>query len=100
MARLNGNTVVRRGYEVVPLAAGDEIPEWAVDQVGDHLIAEDESQEPSDTGQEAGQEAVDPSGATPVGSWKVDDLRSYAKANGIDLHGATSKAEILAAVQG
>ena len=96
MARLNGNTVVRRGYEVVPLAAGDEIPEWAVDQVGDHLIAEDESQEPSDTG----QEAVDPSGATPDGSWKVDDLRSYAKANGIDLHGATSKAEILAAVQG
>ena len=42
MAKLNANTVVVDGYSTVVLMAGDEIPEWAADQVGDHLIEPDE----------------------------------------------------------
>lgn len=42
MATLNANTIVRRGYEAVVLYAGDEAPEWATDQIGDHLIQADE----------------------------------------------------------
>lgn len=38
MAVLNATTVVRNGYDVVVLYAGDEVPEWAADQVGDHLL--------------------------------------------------------------
>lgn len=38
MAKLNANTVVRKGFEAVSLSAGDEVPEWAVDQVGEHLL--------------------------------------------------------------
>lgn len=38
MGRLNANTVVMRGYEAVSLAQGDEVPEWAADQVGEHLL--------------------------------------------------------------
>lgn len=43
MARLTENTVlVRPGtLEVVILAAGDEVPDWADGMVGDHLV-EDE----------------------------------------------------------
>ena len=42
MAKLNANTVVQQGYEHVVLLAGDEVPEWAAAQVGDHLIEPDE----------------------------------------------------------
>lgn len=42
MAVLNATTVVRNGYDVVVLYAGDEVPEWAADQIGDHLIKTDE----------------------------------------------------------
>lgn len=37
MATLNANTIVRRGYEAVVLYAGDEVPDWAADQIGEHL---------------------------------------------------------------
>ena len=42
MATVNATTIVRKGYEAVVLLAGDEIPEWAADQVGDHLIKADD----------------------------------------------------------
>ena len=42
MAKLNANTVVIKDYSPVSLYAGDEIPEWAADQIGDHLIEQDE----------------------------------------------------------
>lgn len=49
--RLNGNTVVRHPDTqiVVTLHAGETLPEWAVGQVGDHLLdspAADASSEP------------------------------------------------------
>ena len=40
MATVNATTIVRKGYEAVVLLAGDEIPEWAADQVGDHPLEE------------------------------------------------------------
>ncbi len=47
MATVNATTIVRKGYEAVVLLAGDEIPEWAADQVGDHLIKADD-EKPAD----------------------------------------------------
>lgn len=43
MAKLNGNTTVMRPdtLEVVALAEGDDVPDWAVGLIGDHLV-EDE----------------------------------------------------------
>ena len=43
MAKLNANTTVMRPdtLEVVTLAEGDEVPDWADSLIGDHLI-EDE----------------------------------------------------------
>lgn len=43
MAKLNANTTVMRPdtLEVVTLAEGDEVPDWAEGLIGDHLI-EDE----------------------------------------------------------
>ena len=43
MAKLNANTTVMRPdtLEVVALAEGDEVPDWAVGLIGDHLV-EDE----------------------------------------------------------
>lgn len=38
MAKLTANTVVLKGFEAVVLYAGAEVPEWAADQVGDHLL--------------------------------------------------------------
>lgn len=39
-------------------------------------------------------------GEKPNDGWKVDELREYAKANDIDLGGATKKADILKALEG
>ena len=43
MAKLNANTTVMRPdtLEVVALAEGDDVPDWAVGLIGDHLV-EDE----------------------------------------------------------
>ena len=40
MAKLNANTTVMRPdtLEVVALAEGDEVPDWAVGLIGDHLV--------------------------------------------------------------
>jgi hypothetical protein len=37
VAILNATTVVSKGYETVVLLAGDEVPDWAADQIGEHL---------------------------------------------------------------
>ena len=95
MARLTANTALTNPDTLVvtPLTAGDEVPEWAEGMVGDHLL---------DAAPEAAAQSADGEDATstPDESWTVADLREYAKANDIDLHGATSKADILAAING
>lgn len=57
MATLNANTVVRRGFESVVLYAGDEVPEWAADQVGEHLLS-------APAAEVAAEEVVTDTGAT------------------------------------
>lgn len=83
MARLTGNTVVTRPdtLDVVALAEGDDVPGWADGLIGEHLLL----------AEEAGSGAPDE-------SWTVVELREYAKANDVDLDGATAKADILAAI--
>lgn len=109
MAKLNANTVVKKpdGLDVVVLMAGDDVPEWAAGLIGDHLLAGPVTS-PSDSGaggtEESGVAASADTGgadgATPDASWTVADLRDYAKANNVDLDGATAKADILAAIKG
>lgn len=43
MARLTENTLVTRPdtLDLVSLFAGDELPEWAVGMVGDHILRDD-----------------------------------------------------------
>ena len=47
MARLNANTVLSRPdtLEVITLAAGEDVPDWADGLVGEHLI-DDEPEKP------------------------------------------------------
>ncbi|WP_346007460.1 SAP domain-containing protein [Janibacter terrae] len=54
MATVSQNTLVRKSDtgEVVVLNAGEEVPEWAVSQVGDHLVDAD------DQGEEGGYESM------------------------------------------
>lgn len=44
MAKLSANTTLLREdtLEVVSLAAGDEVPDWATGLVGDHLIEDEQ----------------------------------------------------------
>ena len=98
MARLTANTVVTNPDTLVvtALAAGDEVPEWAQGLIGDHLTGEPVADVPerSENTDEAGKAGV------PDESWTVVELREHAKTNGIDLAGATTKADILAAING
>ena len=58
MPKLNATTVVRKGYEVVVLLAGEEVPDWAADLVGGHLIADEpESADESDSEPESDEGA-------------------------------------------
>ena len=43
MAKLNANTTVMRPdtLEVVALAEGDEVPDWADGLIGDHLVLDE-----------------------------------------------------------
>ena len=44
MAKLNANTTVMRPdtLAVVTLAEGDEVPDWADDLIGNHLVEDEE----------------------------------------------------------
>ncbi len=42
MAKLNANTVVLKDGVGFSLYEGDVVPEWAVDQVGAHLLVEED----------------------------------------------------------
>lgn len=87
MARLLGNTVLRDPStgDLVSVAAGEDVPQWAEGIVGAHLLDTPTESEESDQ---------------PEESWTVAELRDYAKAHDIDLEGATVKADILDAIKG
>lgn len=81
MARLSVTVIVRHPStgQIEVLSEGSDLPEWADGLVGDHALD---------------------GGDGPSAAWKVSDLREYAQENEIDLGGATTKAEILAAIRG
>ena len=85
--KVTANTMLRDPStgDLVSVAAGEDVPQWADGLVGAHLL--DAPVEP---------EKVD----EPDESWTVADLRTYAKRNGVDLEGATAKADILDAIKG
>lgn len=100
MAKVNGTVVVRNPstLAVVVLHAGDDVPEWA--EVGEHLTgepdepSEEQQEEPQgDTGEQEQEETP-----TPDDSWTNADIKQYAEDKGIDLGGATTKADMLAAI--
>ena len=83
--KVTANTLLRDPStgDLVSVAAGEDVPEWAERLIGAHILkAEPEKAEQPDE------------------SWTVADLRAYAKHNGVDLDGATAKADILAAIKG
>jgi hypothetical protein len=67
MAKLNDNTLVLRDGAPVSLLKGDDVPDWAKDQVGDHLL-------------EGGAKQED--GSAPKGNASREDWAAYAKAKG------------------
>lgn len=87
MAKLKENTLLTRPgtLDLVSLSAGDDVPDWAAGLVGEHLLADGPKPEADKAG-------------GPDGSWTVVELREHAKTTDIDLAGATTKADILAAI--
>ena len=85
--KVTANTLLRDPStgDLVSVASGEDVPEWAVGLVGAHLLDTPTESEKADQ---------------PDESWTVADLRDYAKAHDIDLEGATVKADILDAIKG
>lgn len=102
MARLLGNTVLRDPStgDLVSVAAGEDVPGWAEGLVGAHLLDTPTESEKADQLDESEESDQPEKAAEPDESWTVSDLRDYAKANDIDLEGATVKADILDAIKG
>lgn len=98
---LTGHTSVRRGLFRVDLARGQELPEWAEGMVGDHLLSDAPPAAPVVKVKAPAQEPVEvPEDAdeTPAKSWTNQRIQKYAEDNGIDLGGATTKDDMLAAI--
>ena len=93
MPRLAGNTTLRHpeSSEVLSLIKGDQVPDWAADMVGAHLLApEPPTDDPGDTVFDLG---------SPSADWTVAQLRDYAKAHEVTLGAdVTTKAAILEAL--
>ena len=85
--------VVKVGEELRYLDHGAAVPEQADAESVEHLLAVGlvaESVEPQ--GESAGEESVD------LDALNLDELRTYAAENGIDIGDATRKADIRAAI--
>ena len=102
MAKFLKETVhVRKGFTAVALLAGSEVPEWAEDQVRDHLIASDAPAEVVEGNAAAEPETDAPAEvveAVPSMDWTAAEIKGYADERGVDLGGASTKADMLAAI--
>lgn len=106
--RLTANTVVTGPGMVGPVAlmAGDELPGWADGMVGEHLLVESvpvvvdaaAPVVPAVITPPVPDPTPEPEPA-PDESWTVEDLKAHAKEHDVDLSGARSKADILAAIE-
>ena len=106
VAKVNDTVAVRNPetFEVVTLHAGDDVPSWA--EVGEHLtstveassIQQAEGETPEAPVEGQGDEDVQAAVYTPDESWTNADIKQYADDHGIDLGGATTKADMLAVI--
>lgn len=88
MAKLNDNTLVLRNGSPVSLLKGEDVPDWAKDQVGDHLI-------------DGSSDSFDDSGLPPKagrGSG-LEAWQKYADDNGITYAEGATRDDIIAAVE-
>lgn len=53
MAKFSKHVPVHDGFNTVWFAPGDEVPEWAADKVGDHVIISTASKSTKETTQDA-----------------------------------------------
>ena len=100
--KVTANTLLRDPStgDLVSVAAGEDVPEWAEGLVGAHLLDAPVEQEKTDQLDESDESDQPEKTDQPDESWTVADLRDYAKAHDIDLKGATVKADILDAIKG
>lgn len=100
MAELNANTLVRRPEtgEVVLLAAGGQVPDWATDQVGEHLLTPSattpEPQTPAASTKPAG-DGPPPKGGAGSGA---PEWRAYAARKGVEVPADANRDQVVAAL--
>ena len=89
MAKLTANVVLTHpdSGAVEFLAEGSTVPEWAANLIGSHVVKAEDAAEG-----EAGSSAPDK-------TWTNDKIVAYAAEHGIDLDGATVKADMLAKIE-
>lgn len=91
MAKLNDNTLVLRNGSPVSLSKGDDVPDWAKDQIGDHLL--EGADESADS---AASDGAPPKGGAGSG---IEAWRAYADKLGVTYDDDTSREDIIAAVE-
>lgn len=86
MPHLTGNTIVRNpdDQQLVVLRAGQEVPDWAVEQVGDHLLGGPAAAPAEPAGGESGNEAPTEPPRAGRGSG-LEAWKAYAESLGIEV---------------
>lgn len=97
MAKLTANVMVRNPKTGDPtlLMAGSEVPEWASDQVGNHVLNTGES---SESGGDVESDADEPPPKAGPGSSRSRWL-SYADDHGVRMRDDAAKDDIIAACE-
>jgi hypothetical protein len=97
MATLNSNTIVAHPETGAPtvLLSGDEVPDWAAELIGDHLLASAADKEGDQT-PDPDADALPPTSGRGSG---VEAWQKYADGKGIAYPEGASRDEIIAAVE-
>lgn len=99
--KLTANVVVRHPESGSPafLPEGSDLPDWAADLVGDHVLAGEATGDEPEHGSESHSEPVgDPPPIAGAGSSKAR-WADYARANGVEVSDGASRDEIVDAVR-
>ncbi|HEY9265502.1 MAG TPA: hypothetical protein VIQ11_12950 [Mycobacterium sp.] len=93
MATLSGNTILAHPETGIPtvLLAGEDVPDWAEELIGDHLIAK-----AAEMGTDADGDELPPKSGKGSG---VEAWATYADAKGIAYPEGANRDEIIAAVE-